>query len=163
MSSQTRSVGSSAGAPTRSQSSPACHGRGSGAEPHEAIGVSPQGRSLAGDLRRIASSLQALLSGYTDVKRGIAMASGGFPVKVAHVQLIEDEDGARLARMALGLVISKLSSKLRARVHRGGPRAALDALGGDMLPIFLGGLRDSDSEFSAWLQQLRPTAPQSTA
>eukprot|EP00930_Biecheleria_cincta_P014287 TRINITY_DN12361_c0_g2_i1.p1 TRINITY_DN12361_c0_g2~~TRINITY_DN12361_c0_g2_i1.p1 ORF type:complete len:916 (-),score=249.96 TRINITY_DN12361_c0_g2_i1:40-2766(-) len=58
MSSQTRSVGSSAGAPTRSQSSPACHGRGSGAEPHEAIGVSPQGRSLAGDLRRIASSLQ---------------------------------------------------------------------------------------------------------
>eukprot|EP00930_Biecheleria_cincta_P014286 TRINITY_DN12361_c0_g1_i2.p1 TRINITY_DN12361_c0_g1~~TRINITY_DN12361_c0_g1_i2.p1 ORF type:complete len:410 (-),score=89.04 TRINITY_DN12361_c0_g1_i2:126-1355(-) len=116
------------------------------------------------DVRGLSSALgQALLSGYTDVKRGIAMASGGFPVKVAHVQLIEDEDGARLARMALGLVISKLSSKLRARVHRGGPRAALDALGGDMLPIFLGGLRDSDSEFSAWLQQLRPTAPQSTA
>lgn len=116
------------------------------------------------DVRALSSALgQALLSGYTDVKRGLAMASGGFPVKVAHVQLIEDEDGARLGRMALGLVISKLSSKLRARVHRGPPSAALEALGDDMLPIFLGGLRDSDSEFSAWLQQLKTTAPQPPA
>ncbi|CAE8601276.1 unnamed protein product, partial [Polarella glacialis] len=88
-----------------------------------------------------------------DVTRGLALVSGAVPVKVSHIQLIEDWDGARIARTAVGLVLARLSGKMRHRVSRGGLQEALDVLGPDAVSSTMGGTRDSEAEFSAWLRQ----------
>lgn len=114
------------------------------------------GVTIVLDVRRLSSVMwQALLSGFSDVSRGIAMCSGALPVKASHVQLIEDEHDARVARYAVSFLLSKLSSKLRSRVNRGGLDEAVKAIGKETLPLFLGGLRDSTAEFLNWLQQLQ--------
>lgn len=114
-----------------------------------------RGVTVVLDVRHLSSVVwQAFLSGFSDMARGIAMCSAALPMKASHVQLIEDEAGARIAHYAIGLVLSKLSSKTRSRVIRGGPDAALQTLGKEILPDFLGGQRNSVGEFSGWLEQL---------
>ncbi|CAE6925625.1 unnamed protein product [Symbiodinium natans] len=81
------------------------------------------------------------------------------PMKASHVQLIEDESGARVAHYAVGLLLSRVSSKMRSRVNRGGRQAAIDMLGQEILPDFLGGQRDSAAEFSTWLEKLQLANP----
>ncbi|CAJ1434913.1 unnamed protein product, partial [Effrenium voratum] len=120
-----------------------------------------RGVTVVLDVRHLSSVVwQACLSGFSDMARGIAMCSAALPMKASQVQLIEDEAGARAAHYAVGLILSKLSSKTRSRVTRGGPQAALEGLGKEMLPDFLGGLRDSKAEFSDWLEQLELDARQ---
>eukprot|EP00913_Durusdinium_trenchii_P012840 g12056.t1 len=114
-----------------------------------------RGVTVVLDVRHLSSVVwQAFLSGFSDMARGIAMCSAALPMKASHVQLIEDEAVARIAHYAIGLVLSKLSSKTRSRVIRGGPDAALQTLGKEILPDFLGGQRNSVGEFSGWLEQL---------
>lgn len=123
-----------------------------------------RGVILVLDVRHLSSVVwQAFISGLSDMRRGVAMCSAALPMKASHVQLIQDEAGARLAHFSVGLALSKLSSKMRSRVNRGGPEAALEALGKETLPDFLGGQRDSVLEFSEWLEQLQVANPSQIA
>lgn len=123
-----------------------------------------RGVILVLDVRHLSSVVwQAFISGLSDMRRGVAMCSAALPMKASHVQLIQDEAGARLAHFSVGLALSKLSGKMRSRVNRGGPEAALEALGKETLPDFLGGQRDSVLEFSGWLEQLQVADPSQIA
>eukprot|EP00434_Breviolum_minutum_P027535 symbB.v1.2.024355.t1/scaffold2298.1/size82988/5 len=123
-----------------------------------------RGVILVLDVRHLSSVVwQAFISGLSDMRRGLAMCSASPPMKASHVQLIQDEAGARLAHFSVGLVLSKLSSKMRSRVNRGGPTTALQTLGKETLPDFLGGQRDSVLEFSGWLEQLALADPSQIA
>ncbi|CAJ1340809.1 unnamed protein product [Effrenium voratum] len=75
-----------------------------------------RGVTVVLDVRHLSSVVwQACLSGFSDMARGIAMCSAALPMKASQVQLIEDEAGARAAHYAVGLILSKLSSKTRPR------------------------------------------------
>lgn len=116
------------------------------------------GITIVLDVRLLSSVIwQACLSGWNDMRRGIELCSA-LPIKAPHVQLIEDE--ARwVATSAVQFFLSKFGSKMRSRVHRGGPQAAIDKLGTEILPDFLGGRRDSMAEFSSWLEKSQLANP----
>mmetsp|Transcript_46512 Transcript_46512/g.86965 ORF Transcript_46512/g.86965 Transcript_46512/m.86965 type:complete len:378 (+) Transcript_46512:73-1206(+) len=120
------------------------------------------GVTIVLDVRLLSNVFwQAAVAGFSDAARAVAMCSA-LPMKATHVQLIEDEAGAWIANLALELLLKKLSSKMRSRINRGGPQAAIDGLGEENLPDFLGGCRSS-AEFSTWLEQLQLTSPSTIA
>lgn len=114
------------------------------------------GAALVVDLRGTATNIsRTLFASFADLARGVALISGSVPTRIVHVQLIEDASAGRVARAAVGLLLSRFSAKLRARIHRGGAEAAVEALGAELLPRELGGTRDAEGEWRAWLAARR--------
>lgn len=104
------------------------------------------------DLRGISSSLaRSVLTSITDLTRGVAMCSGSLPACVSHVHLIEGGSQPGFLKAILSMLFSGLSTKVLSRVSRGDPKTALETIGAQDLPRSLGGDRDADSEWRAWL------------
>lgn len=108
------------------------------------------------DLRDISPTLAgSVFASIADVARGVAMCAGTLPLSMSHVQVIEAPSSNRFLKYVLGVLMSKLSSKILSRLSRGDEQAAAKAMDAAILPRSLGGERDADAEFSNWLAAWR--------
>lgn len=121
-----------------------------------AVAEDARGLVILVDLRGISSSLaRSVLTGITDLTRGVAMCSGSLPVCISHVQIIESGSQPVFLKAILSMLLSGLSTKVLSRVSRGDLKAALETVGAQDLPVAFGGDRDAEPEWRAWLEDRR--------